>query len=231
MGILEKIEGVVEQAVTNVVNNKIASLLHDVDYRIKTMVEVAGRQVGLDGKYSSVDMNLAWHMIDGFSFANNSPTAGKIAWTGCNIVYKGTNHAITNGNTDKKYVCWILSSPTIFTVGDVKPELTLDDVLVAINDSGTTRLQIVPGKMVHGSAITSGSVNSAELSSGAVVADKIAALAVVEGKIADGAVTSGKIGTNAVTNTKIVDGAVGGSKIGAGSIAEDKLNIAMHMLF
>jgi hypothetical protein len=223
MGIMEKLESVVERAVERVIQDRMVSLLHDVDYRIKTMVETAGRQVGLDAKYGSLDMNLPWHLIEGFTFTNNSPTAGKIAWAGCHIVYKGTTYTITNGSTDKKYVYWLLSAPTVFTTGDAKAELTQDDVLVAVNDNGIARIQIVPGKMVHGAAITSGSIDSLELANGAVISDKIGALAIIEGKIKDGAVTSGKIGAGAVTETKIGAGAVTNAKIGANAVDSAKL--------
>jgi len=223
MDIMEKLESVVERAVERVIQDRMVSLLHDVDYRIKTMVETAGRQVGLDAKYGSLDMNLPWHLIEGFTFTNNSPTAGKIAWAGCHIVYKGTTYTIADGSTDKKYVYWLLSAPTVFTTGDAKAELTQDDVLVAVNDNGIARIQIVPGKMVHGAAITSGSVNSLELANGAVTSDKIGALAIIEDKIKDGAVTSGKIGAGAVTETKIGAGAVTNAKIGANAVDSTKL--------
>lgn len=223
MSIWDKLEGIVERSVERVIQKRMVSLLHDVDYRIKTLVETAGRQAGLDAKYGSLDMNLPWHLIDGFTFTNNSPSPGSISWAGCHIVYKGQSYTITDGNTDKKFLCWLLSKPTVFTTGDVKPELTQDDVLVAINDNGIARIQIVPGKMVHGAAITSGSVNSAELANGAVISDKIGALAIIEDKIKDGAVTSGKIGAGAVTETKIGAGAVTNAKIGANAVDSAKL--------
>jgi hypothetical protein len=233
VSIWDKLEGIVERSVERVIQKRMVSLLHDVDYRIKTLVETAGRQAGLDAKYGSLDMNLPWHLIDGFTFTNNSPSPGSISWAGCHIVYKGQNYTITDGNTDKKFVCWLLSTPTVFTTGDVKPELTQDDVLVAINDNGIARIQIVPGKMVHGAAITSGSVNSAELANGAVISDKIGALAIIESKIADNAitankineaaVTSTKIASNAVTDAKIVDGAVKTTKLANGAVTDTKI--------
>lgn len=223
MSIWDKLEGIVERSVERVIQKRMVSLLHDVDYRIKTLVETAGRQAGLDAKYGSLDMNLPWHLIDGFTFTNNSPSPGSISWAGCHIVYKGQSYTITDGNTDKKFVCWLLSKPTVFTTGDVKPELTQDDVLVAINDNGIARIQIVPGKMVHGAAITSGSVNSAELANGAVISDKIGALAIIEGKIADNAITANKINEGAVTNVKIADGAVKTAKLAANAVDNTKL--------
>jgi hypothetical protein len=219
----------IEKIVRSVMDQSMKSLLHDIDYRISILADLAA---GANRVHSAeLSMNIPWHLLDGFTFDANKPTAGNIKWTGCHIVYKGIDYTIADGNTDKKYVCWLLSSPTAFTCGDVKPELTIDDVIVAINDNGTPRIQIVPGKMVHGSSILSGSVDSGELANGAVISDKIGALAVIEGKIASNAVTSNKIQDNAVTTSKIGDNQVTGPKIGAGAIGETKLNVAMHLMW
>lgn len=209
----------IEKIVRGVMDQSMKSLLHDIDYRIGILADMANGA----NRIHSTDINLPSHMLDGFVFTDNSPGAGSVAWSGCHIVYKGTDYTITDGNTTGKYICWLLSAPTVFTTGDVKPELTNDDVLVAINDNGTARIQIVPGKMTHGGAIVSGSVNSAELGNGAVIADKIAALAVIEGKIANSAITNTKIANNAVGSTKIVDGAVATAKLAANAVDGTKL--------
>lgn len=223
MGLFDRFEEIVERAVAKVMEKKLVSLLHDVDYRIKTIYESAGHALGYDAKYGSMDLNLPWHLIEGYTFTNNSPSPGYISWADVHIVYKGNTYAIEDGNTNMKYICWFLSTPYEFTTGDAKPDLTQDDVLVAINDSGIARLMIAPGKMVHGSAITNGSINAAELANGAVIADKIGALAIIEEKIADEAVTTNKIANNAVNNNKLADGAVVTTKIAANAVDSTKL--------
>jgi hypothetical protein len=190
--------------------------------------------------------------LDGFVITDDSPTAGKIAWADCNIVYKGTSYEIEDGNTDKKFVWWEADkTPTKFQSGDTKPELSDDDVLICINDGGAHQMVIGVGRMTPGSSILTGTVDSEEIANGAVLTNKIASAAITEGLLASGAVTvnklgagavtsgkiannaviSDKINTGAVTGTKLADGAVTGGKIAPGSVAENKLDVALHMLF
>ena len=174
----------VKKYVNGLLDGAFKSLLMDIDYRIKILSDLAQKAGGYDtGRLNALEANLPFHVLDGFTFTDNSPDPGSIAWTDCHIVYKGTDNTITNGNSANKYICWLASSPTAFTCGDVKPELTADDVLVAINDSGTTRLMIAPGKMPHGSGLLSGTVDTAELKDGCATAQKIGAAAVSETKL------------------------------------------------
>ena len=115
----------IEKIVRSVMDQSMKSLLHDIDYRISILADLAA---GANRVHSAeLSMNIPWHLLDGFTFEANSPAAGNVKWTGCHIVYKGTDYTIADGDTDKKYVCWLLSSPTAFTCGDVKPELTIRD--------------------------------------------------------------------------------------------------------
>jgi hypothetical protein len=222
----------IEKIVRNIMDQELKSLLHDIDYRIGILADLAARAGGQPpSRYNAVDLALPYHVLDGFTFTNNSPGAGSIAWTGCHIVYKGTDNEITDGNTNQKYVCWLASAPTIFTCGDVKPDLTVDDVLVAINDNGAARVLLTPGKMIHGSVMISGSVDETEIKNGAISTAKIADKAVGSAKLGDGAVTNAKLGDGAVTTGKVGDGQITGPKIGAGAVGEAKLNIASHLIY
>jgi len=209
-----------EQTVERVIEKKFASVLHDIDYRIKTLYDAADRLAGVGDKVGSRDLNLAHHMIDGYTFTDNSPVAGSIAWAGCHIVYKGTDYVITDGNTASKYVWWDFSAVpnTVFQTSATKPALTADDVLVAINDGGAARVMLVPGKMLHGGAMLDGTVNSSEIGSSAVTSDKLAALSVIEGKLADSAVTANKLGGASVTSAKLATGAVVAGKLADGAV-------------
>jgi len=303
----ENVASLIDKAVERTLDTQLKSLLHDVDYRISVLQDLLNRaEVGpTEGRVVSSDLNLAQHVLDGYVFTDNTPTAGSISWSGCHIVYKGTDYTITDGNTDSKYVWWDYSAVpnTVFQTSATKPTLTADDIIVAINEGGMARVVMTPGKMLPGGVLLDGAVSESELASGAVTNAKLAALAVLEGNIGSGAVTNTKLGsgavdsgklatgavvagkladgaidastrfasgvvnstalgtgavtagklangaidtsarfaagvvdanalgTGAVTTTKIGDGQVTGPKIGAGQVAENKLNIAQHLIY
>lgn len=208
----------------------MTSLLHDVDYRLKTLLDAIDRQSGTGDRVGASQLNLATHILDGYTLTNNSPGAGAIAWGSCFIVYKGTTYTITDGNTDKKYVWWLLSSPTIFTTGDTKPTLGADDILVFYNNSGVGIP--VMDKLQHGASLVDSSINSTEIANSAVTSEKLAALAVTAGKIAVGGISAAnQFAEGVVDATAIGAGAVVAAKIGAGQVAETKLNLATHLLY
>jgi hypothetical protein len=271
----DNVVDIVNKSVEKALDGQLKSLLHDVDYRISVLQDLLGRvNIGpsKNSRIVSSDLNLAHHMLDGYTFTNNSPAAGSIAWAGAHVVYKGTDYTIPNGNTNLKYVWWDFTTPTAFQASATKPALTADDILVAVNEGGIAQVVVTPGKMLPGGALLDGAISSSELGSGAVTNAKLAALAVLEGNIGSGAVTNTKIGSNAVDSAKLSTGAVTagkiadggvsastqfasgvvnttalganavttdkigdaqitGPKIGAGAVAENKLNIAQHLLY
>lgn len=223
--------------VRDILAEELKGMLADVSYRFSVLYDAQN-----GGRYGSRDLMLATHQIDGFTVTDNSPSTGYIAWADVNIVYKGVNYAITNGNTNKKYVFWKLNTtPTTLQTSDTKPTLSDDDVLVFINDAGIHQTAISAGRLTHGAAIIAGTVGSGEIKAGAIDSTKIADGAVAAAKILDGAVGTGKLAASAVNATKIADGAVTtdkinngaitGVKLGAGAVATDKLNTALHMIF
>jgi hypothetical protein len=159
----------VESAVHRAFTEGFKSVLHDITYRIDSLMNMGLMQAGLPHRITSEMLNLARPILDGFTISDNSPSAGSIAWADCNIVYKGTKHTITNGTTNLKYVYWTLATtPTTFKTSATKPTLTDDDILISINDGGIHRLTVGEGRMVNGAAVLDGSISSGELGSGAV---------------------------------------------------------------
>ncbi|KYD09645.1 hypothetical protein [Saccharococcus caldoxylosilyticus] len=217
----KKLERKIEKIVDKVLQDKFASVLHDISYRIGVLLET---QKGMNRVHSH-DLNLATHLLDGYVFTNNSPQAGYVAWTDVNIVYKGVTYTITNGNTNKKYIWWDFDATdnTKLQASDTKPTLTVDDVLIGINEGGTFHLTMAPGKMTPGGALLDGSVGSNELATGAVTTAKLADLAITSQKISDSAITETKIASNAITSVKIASNAVDSSKIADNAITQTKI--------
>jgi len=217
----KNLERKIEKIVDKVLQDKFASILHDISYRISVLLET---QKGMNRVHSH-DLNLATHLLDGYVFTNNSPQAGYVAWTDVNIVYKGVTYTITNGSTNKKYIWWDFDATdnTKLQASDTKPALTVDDVLIGINEGGTFHLTMAPGKMTPGGALLDGSVGSNELAAGAVTTAKLADLAIISSKISDSAITETKIASSAVTSAKIATNAIGSNHIQTGAVGTTQL--------
>lgn len=247
-----------KKAMEQVIDTKFKSILHDITYRMNALYdEMENRILEKAGEnprnLTSGRLNLAEHLLEGFVFTDDDPAAGSVSWSDCSVVYKGTTHTITDGDTTDKYIYWELSTPGTFQTSATKPSLGDDDILVAINDNGTHSMNIGIGRVTHGatmkdgtignseigndavnslkildnavnsSKIDSGAVGNTQLGDGAVTSAKIGTGEVAESNIGTGAVTDGKIGTGAVTNAKIGSEAVDEGKIGTGAVTNTKL--------
>lgn len=213
-------------------------------------------------KLTAEDLNTSRHLLTGFAVTNNSPGAGQIAWASLHIVYNGTDYAITDGNTALKYVWWAkATSTTVLQTSNTKPTLTVDDVLMFINNGGTAINAVVDSNQsmpnavansavdagaivaaaVGTSALATGAVTSSILAAGAVTSTAMGTGAVTSTAIAAGAVLAAALGTGAVTSTAIASGAVGSSALAAGavtstvlasgSVTATKLNIQTHTIY
>lgn len=164
---------------------------------------------------------------------NNSPSIGKIAWTGVSISYKGQVYAIANGNTDFFYIYWKYSDPTGFYGSDTFPTLGPDDLLVFLNKNGvhvkvpnTTIIDgslIVPESILT-DAIGANAITSGKIAAGAVTASVIAADAVGATAIAANAIQAGHIAANAVTAGTVAADAIGAGAIAAGAILAEHIS-------
>ena len=220
----------INSAIEKTLDSRLKTLLHDVDYRINLLYDVLERTEGRgNNRIGSRDLNLAHHILDGFTFTNNQPVAGSVAWVGCHVVYKGTDYIITDGNTSSKYVYWALATPTVFSTSATKPTLTLDDVVIGTNEGGTFYPLLAPGKLSTGSTLVDGTVGTNEIGANAVTGTNIAAGAVgsthvadnaiIAAKILDGAVATNKLAASAVDSTKLAANAVTSGKIATGAIS------------
>lgn len=111
------------------------------------------------------DLNLNFHMIDGYTLTANSPSAGSIAWASLHVVLAGVDYTITDGNTANKYAWFIKpgsgTSATLQT-GNSLPTLGPNDALIFINNSGTP-ISVLESSIVY--AVGAGAIGNAQLDS------------------------------------------------------------------
>jgi hypothetical protein len=80
-------------------------------------------------------------VVLGLTLTNNSPTAGKVAWSEFDLYLNGVKYDIASGNSDKKYIYFKDLSSTL-AESDTNPSSLSDwapqeDFVIAVNLSGT----------------------------------------------------------------------------------------------
>jgi hypothetical protein len=231
-----------EQRIENIIHDKFAHMLADVDFRIQQAYSVAGRGEGRSGKVYAEDLNLIGrHMLTGYTVTNNSPAAGSIAWVDLHMVYSGTDHLITNGNTANMYVWWSpTTTPTVLQSSNTKPTLGAGEVLLFMNGglpgkaAGTHTVMLSDTNASLPTIVAPGTINSGDINGRAIGTAQIALQGVDSTILKDDAVTSAKIGSGAindptffanspVNSTVLANGAVVAGKIAGSAINSDTL--------
>jgi hypothetical protein len=223
-----------EQRIENIIHDKFAHMLADVDFRIQQAYAVAGRAGGggeRGGKVYAEDLNLIGrHMLTGYTTTANSPGAGSIAWANVHVVYNGVDTVVTDGNTALKYCWWSpTTTPTVIQTSNSKPVLAAGEVLLFVNNNGTPKVMLsdtnssLPSQLADGSvdtgSIIANAVTSVGLADNSVQSSTLAANVVTSAKIADGAVVRAtQLGGNVVTTPAIAANAVTGALLADGAV-------------
>lgn len=162
--------------------------------------------------------------VTGFTFTDNSPTAGEVSWTAGTLTYEGTSYSIIAGHSSMKYTYWDKNSlPTMFHETNNLMDMTsIDKWIICYNDSGTV-YPMLTGRPVHGGIVIGETIGTEHLVDTAVTEDKLADLAVTLGKIAANAVGSSQLVDLAVIEGKIANSAVTSSALAAGSVVAGKI--------
>lgn len=71
---------------------------------------------------------------------DNNPSFGYIAVRNLVITYNGVPYAIANMYTNKKYVIWNKDNPNVLTDSHTRPNSSLTEFLIAINDKGISTM-------------------------------------------------------------------------------------------
>jgi len=122
------------------------------------------------------DYDLSTHLIQDLDFSNNSPSSGYVSWTQCKIAYKGSVYTISSGYTNKKYIWWDKTYPTIFQTSDTKPTLVVgEDLLVCYNDGGTAnpvfQRMLLFGALIQANTILSDNIAANQIKAGHIAFD------------------------------------------------------------
>lgn len=109
------------------------------------------------------DINVNFHMIDGYTLTANSPAAGSIAWASLHVVLAGVDYTIADGNTANKYA-WFIKPGTGTAVtmqtGNTMPVLGASDALIFVNNGGVP-ISVLESSITY--AVGPGVVGNAQL--------------------------------------------------------------------
>ena len=151
-----------------------------------------------------------------FSLLSNSPVSGQIAWSDVRLVYDGVDYAITNGTTNKRFVYWLISAPTVFQTADTLPALGPDDTIVFLNKNGIA-INVLNATALEGDLVVPGTVTSAAIATDAIDASHIKSNAIVGRHILAGEITADKL---TVTNLAAISANMG--DLTSGSLTIDQ---------
>ena len=88
----------------------------------------------ITGTVSATSFKLRQLNVLDLVLTNDTPTAGKITWSACRVVYDGVVTNVPTGNTISKFVYWDVGDSTFTTADSFTPQI--DRFLVATNDAG-----------------------------------------------------------------------------------------------
>lgn len=112
-------------------------------------------------------LNVARVFVSGMGLTNHSPSTERVAWTGCQVVYRGMTYRIAAGNTAAEVIWWRnqtgyngtfqgSSAATLQTDGY---DQTRGDAIILLNQSGTA-LEVWNGTMIYDGMIATDAVKA-----------------------------------------------------------------------
>ena len=116
-------------------------------------VSVVNGSATFTGTVSAAAFNVYVPLIDALPLTDNSPAAGRIAWSACNLYFAGTTYSIASGNTSSsthKHVYWVRGASVFSSAVEMPADV--DNYLIATNTLGVADIAI--GKVGAGKSIT-----------------------------------------------------------------------------
>jgi len=202
---------------------------------------IAGSNI-INNTITAGKVSLPTHFISG-TFTNNSPIAGKVAWSGVTLDYNGTTYTITAGNTDSKYIWWDYSlSTTTFQTSATLPTLVNGDCLIGLNNSGIYQsiwnASGVNGGIIENATITGGSIanttitgsnlvnntiTATQIANATITATQLANATITATQIANATITATQIANATITATQIANNTITASQIANATITADQI--------
>lgn len=214
---VEQLKDLLRETVDEALEGRFNDVLKDVSWRMRQLY-------GKDSGIPAEGLNLATHILTGYTISANTPTSGSIAWSDLHVVYKGTDYGPFAGNTALTYVWFDEDHPSQkIQMSNTKPTLGPDDAILFVNNGGTP-VEVLKSQLQHGALLIDGTVNTSEIADSAIVANKILNGAISESKLGSNAVTAAKIASGAVENSKLANNAVDANKLANGAVTETKID-------
>lgn len=89
----------------------------------------------ITGTVEASAFNISQPVVVDLTLTNNSPTAGKVAWSACTVVYQGVKYSITGNNTIESLIWWVTGASTFTAGASFTPASNI--FLIATNTGGT----------------------------------------------------------------------------------------------
>lgn len=102
-----------------------------------TAVEIDAGSI-VSGYIATTRLDILQLLVSGLTLTNNSPAAGRVAWSSCSVFYDGTEYTISSGSTassSEKFIYWTVGGSTFTSAASFTPGPTV--FLIATNTAGT----------------------------------------------------------------------------------------------
>jgi hypothetical protein len=172
------------QEIKNLISGELGHIQSDVEFRLEQTRALENRMLSVLAQFERLmggeelpdnviqlpertlyaeDVNTLAHAVTGYTFTSNSPGAGSVAWASLSVVYNGVTYAITNGNSNLKFIWFDAAvSTTVLQASNTKPTLAGNACLLIVNDAGIVRevLNATMPPVVANSAIDNGALQT-----------------------------------------------------------------------
>ena len=147
------VSGVATIFVQAVLNNGLASPVKrctTTTVQTQDTVITAGNITA--GSITTDKLNIVDVLVTGMTLTNNSPAAGRVAWSACTVYYMGVAYAITGGNTPNTtdtLIYWTVGNTTFSTGSSFTPATNVFPIATNTGGVGDTTWNKIGRKAVQ----------------------------------------------------------------------------------
>lgn len=115
-------------------------------------------------------LNVARVFVSGMTVTSNTPTAGRVVWTACQVVYRGVPYGVAGGSTTAEVVWWrnqagysgAFQSCAADQLEASGYDQTRGDAIILLNRSGTA-VEVWNGTMIYDGLIATDAIKARHL--------------------------------------------------------------------